>query len=103
MRSVAQYAGETAEQYVSRLESELTDALSDLDDMEDDARLETERLDALRREFQDDVEERDFLRDQLTELAQAIRSPSAPRSKQQMARLIAGLLRGEDWRNGAWR
>lgn len=64
-------AGETAAQYIERLES-------------------AER-------------ERDFLRDQLTDLQLHVALKSAPRRKSQLARLLAGLLRREDWRNGTWR
>lgn len=49
------------------------------------------------------AEELDFLRDQLAELHLQLAGPSAPRKKSQLARLIAGMLRGEDWRNGTWR
>lgn len=46
---------------------------------------------------------RDFLRDQIADLSQQIRSVSAPRTRQQMQRLLNGILRGDDWRNGTWR
>lgn len=107
MRGAQQLAGETAAQYLERLESELEEARSDLVDLQDDldnaSRRETERVDKLRKGFSAAERERDFLREQLTDLQLHVASKSAPRRKSQLARLLAGLLRREDWRNGTWR
>jgi hypothetical protein len=103
VRGAQQLAGETAAQYFERLESEVAEAQRQLDRYERDAEIDSRR----KRERLDDRDaaerERDFLRDQLTELQLQIASPSAPRTHREMTRLLAGLLRGEDWRNGTWR
>lgn len=96
-------AGETTEQHIQRLESELEDALDRLERSEALGETEAARMEKHRRGYETDRRDRDFLRDQLTDLQQQIASPSAPRTRGQMARLLAGLLRGEDWRNGTWR
>ena len=48
-------------------------------------------------------EQLDFLHEQLTTLSQQIQSPSAPTKKGEMARLLQGLVDGDDWRHGTWR
>lgn len=107
MIGVGQLAGESREQYTARLESEVEWARDKIEQLErhaeTDATADALRIDALETKHADTEDERDFLREQLTELAAQIRSASAPRSRQQMARLLAGVLRGEDWRHGSWR
>lgn len=92
-------AGESRDQYVSRLESELIVANDRIEELE--AEVESGEL-------QDDADsdassELEFLRAQLTELSQQIASPSAPSAKGEMRRALEGMLRGEDWRNRTWR
>jgi chromosome segregation ATPase len=99
----AQLAGETASQYVDRLECELDRAEERIRKLEADASAGAEQLESVLRSLEADVVERDFLRDQLTELSQQIYSASSPRTKRQMQRLLAGLLAGQDWRHGTWR
>jgi len=48
-------------------------------------------------------EQIDFLLEQLTTLSREIQSPSAPTKKGEMARLLQGLVDGDDWRHGTWR
>lgn len=103
MSDTGQLAGETIEQYVNRLENELSEALLERDLAVNDGNMEANRLERLVKDEADTEQERDFLREQLVELEQQIRSSSAPSTRQQMARLIGGLLRGQDWRHGAWR
>ncbi len=100
-------AGESPAQYVDRVESELASAVAQLESYEREAESDNAthemQIDALVSEHRDAETDRDFIREQLTELALQIHGTAAPRSRQQMRRLLEGILRSEDWRNGTWR
>lgn len=95
--------GETDAQYVERLESELDTLRARIDQNE-------EKIATLEKTAQDSEsaseiasQSMEFLTEQLRDLALWITSPSAPRTKHQMGRLLTGLLDGEPWRNGGWK
>lgn len=93
-------SGESAAEYVSRLEDELDAAEREIESAPAE---EHDHCEDQRQELEIDSARHEELRGQLENLSTHIMSPSAPRSRQQMRRLIDGLLRGEDWRHGTWR
>ena len=96
-------AGETQDQTIARLESDVAALEGDLKRAETARDEAKEMRDNLQQECDRQQEELNFLREQIAELALQITSPSAPSHKSDMARLLEGLLAKDDWRNGAWR
>lgn len=96
-------AGETQDQTIARLESDVAALEGDLKRAETARDEAKEMRDNLQQECNRQQEELNFLREQIAELALQIASPSAPSHKSDMARLLEGILAKDDWRNGAWR
>jgi hypothetical protein len=98
-----QLAGETTEDYIKRLESECYSAHEEARDADRDKERALAERENLQQEHDVTCERLEFLRAQLADLAINIASPSAPRRKGEMARLLEGLLSNQEWQNGAWR
>lgn len=98
-----QRANESIENYAARLEDELDDAEREIESLENQAEDSHDHCERQRKDLEADAARHEWIREQLQELEQQIGSPSAPTTRGEMARLIVGLLRGEDWRNGTWR
>jgi len=85
-------AGETQDQTIARLESDVAALEGDLKRAETARDEAKEMRDNLQQECDRQQEELNFLREQIAELALQITSPSAPSHKSDMARLLEGLL-----------
>ncbi len=101
--AIEQLAGETPEQHLERLESELVDAERELKRANDEAvaiKKERDNANAALQEAQDSL---DFLRQEIADLALHLGSPSAPKRKSEMARLLQGWLEEQPWQHRTWR
>lgn len=98
-----QYAGESDADYIRRLESECALAESEAKRANQARDEANEARDNLQDAHDTACADLEFLREQIADLAMNIASPSAPRSKGEMARLLNGLLNGQHWQHCTWR
>lgn len=101
--AIEQLAGETPEQHLQRLEGELADAERALKRANDEAVAIKEERDNANAALQVAQDALDFLRQEIADLALHFASPSAPKRKSEMARLLQGWLEEQPWQHRTWR